>query len=56
MFVAAVNILLRNSRNAGQKDYSNFVVTSLSDIVTLFSSTLDVLPKFEEEDSAIPAS
>ena len=39
-----------------QKDYSNFVVTSLPEIVTLLSSSpLDVIPKCEE-DAVVPAT
>ena len=45
-----VNILLKNVRNDQQKDFSNFKVDSLSDIMVLFSSPLDVVPR-QEEDS-----
>lgn len=47
---SAVNILLRNDRNREQVDYSSFQVESLSDIISIFSVPLEVLPKQEDQN------
>lgn len=47
---SAFNILLRNDRNREQVDYSSFQVESLSDIISIFSVPLEVLPKQEDQN------